>query len=226
LIDFSIPAFLQKDLRHPITSHAATVATAARHRLTCLSALQGTVYLSADSADKTDAGHLYPTEFLNSMCPSGIAPHRLDIKAGMPLILLRNLDPAGGLADGTRLLAKVMQRNVLDCEISTGKHAGSRVFIPRILMQSSDTTLPFTLHRRQFPVRAAFAMIINKAQGQTLEFAGVYLPDPVFSQNQLYVAASRVGDPACIRFMVNGGKPHGVGGGLYTKNVVYKDVLI
>ncbi len=165
-------------------------------------------------------------EFLNSICPSSIAPHALDIKAGVPLILLRNLDPAGGFANGTRLLAKVMQRNVLDCEISTGKHAGSRVFNPRILMQSSDSTLPFTLHRRQFPVRAANAMTINKAQGQTLEFAGVYLPDPVFSHGQLYVAASRVGNPACIRFMVNGGKPHGVGGSLYTKNVVYKEVLI
>ncbi len=189
-------------------------------------ALQGTVYLSADSANKPGAGHLYPTEFLKSMCPSSIAPHTLDIKAGMLLILLRNLDLAGGLANGKRLLAKVMQRNVLDCEISTGKHAGSRVFIPRILMRSSDTTLPFMLHRRQFPIRAAFIMTINKAQGQTLECAGVYLPDPVFSHGQLYVAVSRVGDPACIRFMVNGSKPHVVGGGLYTKNVVYKEVLI
>ena len=33
---------------------------------------------------------------------------------------------------------------------------------------------------RQFPVRVAFAMTINKAQGQTLQRVGVYLPQPCF----------------------------------------------
>ena len=45
-------------------------------------------------------------------------------------------------------------------------------------------------------------MTINKAQGQTLQRVGVYLPDPCFTHGQLYVAASRVGLPSRIRFAV------------------------
>jgi ATP-dependent DNA helicase PIF1 len=41
--------------------------------------------------------------------------------------------------------------------------------------------MPFTLRRRQFPVRPTFAMTINKAQGQTLKMVGIFLPKPVFT---------------------------------------------
>ena len=45
-------------------------------------------------------------------------------------------------------------------------------------------------------------MTVNKAQGQTLKRVGVYLPDSCFTHGQLYVAASRVGLPAHLRFAV------------------------
>jgi hypothetical protein len=64
--------------------------------------------------------------------------------------------------------------------------------IPRIalslLMQPSMT---FCLRHRQFPVRLAFAMTINKAQGQSVHHVGLNLHEPVFSHGQLYVALSR-----------------------------------
>ena len=82
------------------------------------------------------------------------------------------------------------------------KHISSRIFIPRITLTTSNLDLPFVLKRRQFPVRPAFAMTINKAQGQTMSCVGIYLPNPVFSHGQLYVACSRVTSRKSLKVLV------------------------
>ncbi|KAM3568577.1 hypothetical protein VYU27_009296, partial [Nannochloropsis oceanica] len=62
------------------------------------------VYLSADRLAQDENEGVYPTDLLNSMNPAGFAPHQLRMKVGIPIILLRNVNPAQGLANGTRLL--------------------------------------------------------------------------------------------------------------------------
>ena len=58
----------------------------------------------------------------------------------------------------------------------TGTHAGHIALIPRIaLTTTKNCHLPFTLTRRQFPIKASYAMTINKSQGQTLTKVGIYL---------------------------------------------------
>ncbi|UYV78542.1 hypothetical protein LAZ67_16001943 [Cordylochernes scorpioides] len=59
------------------------------------------------------------------------------------------------------------QTNVLQARILTGSFRGGEVLIPRIPIIPND--LPFKFRRLQFPVMVAFAMTINKYQGQTLQ---------------------------------------------------------
>jgi ATP-dependent DNA helicase PIF1 len=65
-------------------------------------------------------------------------------------------------------------------------------------------------------------MTINKSQGQSLDYVGLYLPRDVFSHGQVYVAVSRVKSKKGIKILIhddtNGTKTS-------TTNVVYKEVF-
>ena len=78
---------------------------------------------SFDSA-VDDLHNYYPSEFLNTLTPSGLPPHVLKLKIGCPIILLRNIKPANGFCNGTRLVVQGFQRNTIDAEIVVGDHAG------------------------------------------------------------------------------------------------------
>ena len=47
------------------------------------------------------------------------------------------------------------------------------MLIPRIRLSPNAETLPVPLKRLQFSVRLAFAMTINKSQGQSVEHVGL-----------------------------------------------------
>jgi DNA helicase Pif1-like protein len=161
---------------------------------------------------------------LNSLNSSGIPPHKLILKKGAIVMLMRNLNPSLGLCNGTRLICQSFSPHLIQAKIITGVHKNQIVLIPRISLIPSDVQLPFEIKRRQFPIRLAFAMIINKAQGQTMKFVGIYLPQPVFSHGQLYVAVSRVSSTSNISIFVQG-KKYKSETKVFTKNVVYKEIF-
>ncbi|KAL4588886.1 hypothetical protein LXL04_001784 [Taraxacum kok-saghyz] len=102
------------------------------------------VYHSFDEAED-DRNNLYPLEFLNSLTVGGLPPHYLRLKVGCPVILLRNIDPSNGLCNGTRLICRAFQQNVIDAEIAVGQHAGKRVFFAK------NSSMP--VRRRDAPIQ-------------------------------------------------------------------------
>ena len=86
----------------------------------------------------------------------------------------------------------------------------------------SESKWPFRMRRGQFPVTLSFAMTINKSQGQSLKHVGVYLEKHVFTQEQLYVACSRVRSVDGLKIYIPNSNS---GPERTTKNVVYNEVL-
>ncbi len=124
-----------------------------------------TTYISGGSPDDYSA---YPVEFLNSLELSGLPPAVLNLCPGAIVILLRNLAYEQGLCNGTRCIVLQATARILDVMVLTGYSRGKRAWIPRIPLSPTETVMPVRIIRRQFPVRLAWAMTINKAQGQSL----------------------------------------------------------
>jgi ATP-dependent DNA helicase PIF1 len=114
-----------------------------------------------------------------------------------------------------------IRRRVLKCRVMSGdrRFGGKIVFIPRITLAVSAEDLPIPLRRRQFPVRLAFAMTINKSQGQSLKHVGLDFRKAVFSHGQLYVGLSRCTSGHRVKVLLKEVD------GLRTQNVVYREVL-
>jgi hypothetical protein len=87
-------------------------------------------------------------------------------------------------------------------------------------LEPSDEALSIPLLRRQFPVRLAFSMTINKSQGQSVSYVGLDLRSAVFAHGQLYVALSRCTSGDRIKVLFPEGQQ-----GTSTLNVVYSEVL-
>ena len=91
-----------------------------------------------------------PTEFLNSLTDGGLPPHVLNLKRGVPVMLLRNLRVDEGLCNGTRLLVTdFTPSGLMVAKIITGPKRGNTVLVPRIKLYAEQNKWPFTWHRTQ-----------------------------------------------------------------------------
>ncbi|AES93965.1 PIF1-like helicase [Medicago truncatula] len=142
-------------------------------------------------------GPVLGTEFLNGIKSFGIPNHRLKLRVGCPVRLMRNIDEVNGLCNGTRLTVTHLGKSTIVATVITGKRAGTRVFIPRM-------------------------NLIMQAHGQSLSQVGVYLPKPVFTYEQLYVAVSRVTSRKGLKLLILDGDNNVC---KETTNVVYREVF-
>ena len=183
---------------------------------------------SADTVDPGADEQLIGVEVLNRVEHPSMPPHQLVIKKGAVLMLMRNLSDKLGMVNGTRLKVMAATLRKLKVRIITpGPHFGEVHFVPRIRFKpdAPDVSVRFT--RLQFPVRLAYSMTTNKAQGQTLLRAAIHMKFHAFAHGQLFVACSRVwlaSDLAVYCPEISG---QGVDddGRVFTTNVVYPEVL-
>ncbi|GFR82447.1 ATP-dependent DNA helicase PIF1 [Elysia marginata] len=133
----------------------------------------------------------------------------------MPVMVLRSLNPPR-LMNGTRCIVTKAMRNLIEVKIASGPFKDEKHLIQRNRLQPSDTALPFTFQRQQFPLRPCFSLTINKAQGQSLRVVGLDLRSQVFTHGMLYVALSRTGRRNDVYILAEDGM---------TPNVVYSEVL-
>eukprot|EP00106_Octopus_bimaculoides_P023805 XP_014791247.1 PREDICTED: uncharacterized protein LOC106884400 [Octopus bimaculoides] len=136
-------------------------------------------------------------------------------------MLLRNLDATNGHCNGTHYIIVSIHDHVIEAKVASGPLAGSTLLIPRIPHISQEMEFPFTFTRKQFPVKPAFALTWNKAQGQTFEQIGMYLPTQFFSHGQMYVALSRVRKKANVKILTER-----YGNSMIIDNCVYKKILL
>ncbi|KAA6380996.1 MAG: putative PIF1 helicase [Streblomastix strix] len=155
----------------------------------CQSILFKSVHvLKSGSAD--DQGR-FTDEFMHSITPSGLPPHRLILKIGAIVILLRNIDVKRGLCNGTRLAVIIFNTPYLKLQRNVGKIQGKQFFLPRLGLEPTKANQLFQMTRRQFQIRLAFAMTTNKSYRYSFDQIGVFLNQQGFAHCQLYVAFSR-----------------------------------
>ncbi|KAF1862159.1 hypothetical protein Lal_00026681 [Lupinus albus] len=92
-------------------------------------------YLSSDSIDRSESNDIealqgLTTEFLNSLRTSGLPNHKIKLKVGTSIMLLRNLDQTKGLCNGTRMIVNRLATHVIEVKVMTGKNVGNIFYIP------------------------------------------------------------------------------------------------
>ena len=115
----------------------------------------------------------------------GLPPHELKLKINAIVMLIRNINITEGMYNGIRLKITGLFNHNIKAKIITGERIGEEVFIPRMTLNTGDSSsFTFTLFRKQFPIVLAFAITINKSQGQSFNSLGIFIRRPLFSHGQ------------------------------------------
>ncbi|KAJ6041223.1 uncharacterized protein N7446_010881 [Penicillium canescens] len=164
-------------------------------------------------------------DLLSVLNEPGIPPHELSLKIGAVASVMRNLSIEKNLVKNVRvqvvnLLPNVVQVRLLQRACTPGTESPT-FYLPRITFEFRPHRANWTVQRRQFPLRLAYATTFNSCQGLTLDRVVLDLTLPVFAHGQLYTSLSRVPSAVDIRILRD---PNDIEQD--TINVVYHELLL
>jgi hypothetical protein len=184
-------------------------------------------YFSHDTIKEDDENNTEPDDpavtgdYLALLREPGIPAHELRLKPGCVCSLMRNLDIEEGLVKNRRVLVTKLLKNAVEIRLIDTQSTRTSFCIPRITFEFQPAHRDFTVQRRQFPLRLAYATTFNSCQGLTLDRVVIDLRDDVFTHGQLYTAVSRVRHRSAIKKLL------GINNTSQTcRNVVYKELLL
>lgn len=114
------------------------------------------------------------------------APEILQLCVGAQVMLLKNLDLANGLANGSRGIIIGFTQDLPVVKFLNGEERIIEMEIWEVLENDKPV-----LSAKQIPLKIAYAISIHKSQGCSLDFAEIDLSN-IFEYGQAYVALSRV----------------------------------
>jgi ATP-dependent DNA helicase PIF1 len=79
-------------------------------------------------------------------------------------MLLRNLNQAEGLCNGTRLMITMLGSMIIEGEIMSGTHKGKSIRIPRISLILKNNILTFILQRHHTQLKSVTVWRLTKVK--------------------------------------------------------------
>jgi len=231
----SIEGHERKFKFHPSSPTAVSLpSTSTLHDWQCCINCQPGAYHSHDSIKELDETDFHlpmgaESDLLATMHEPGVPPAKLSLKVGCIASIMRNLSIEDGLVKNARVQVVSLRPNVVEVRLlqqGAGRPRPEQAdmptfFLPRITFEFDPHGASWTVQRRQFPLRLAYATTFNSCQGLTLDRVVLDLTKPVFAHGQLYTSLSRVRSGSDVRVLRSADERH-----LPTSNVVYRILLL
>jgi hypothetical protein len=184
---------------------------------------------SYDTFNEVDDPHdflkdMLTEEVMNRFNDNQAPLHELQLKKDDICVLLANFDKEIGLTKNTRV--KVVE--ITSCFIRVVTLSTTHPVFANIPRFNFHIKIPFyksyKILRRQFPLKLAYALTMNRSQGQEFEKLLVDLTIPSFTHGHLYVALSRIRKSENIKIFCNTEQiwDNNI---VVTNNVVYDEIL-
>jgi hypothetical protein len=154
---------------------------------------QSRVYLSTNMPaayniyDPTTA--VLSPENLQAIDSPKIPAHRLELKVGMPVMCMQNLNVPNGICNGSQLVVEKLDADVVWCR---GEGRYGQILYPFAATKFNYKSGILEFVRTQLPLRVAFSATTNRAQGGTYEKVGFDSRHPPWAHGQTYTVVTRV----------------------------------